>query len=82
MKGVYDNPDTMCREIYANGFIVTFYTEQELNSYFRRTPVQDQFLSYAKGFGPFREGAKYGNLLAIPEDTSIATPYDDKFTIG
>lgn len=81
MKGVYDNPDTMCREIYANGFIVTYYSIKQLKYYFRKTPVQDQFLSYAKQFGDFSEGKKYGDIRAIPDDTSTATPYEDGFTI-
>lgn len=75
--GVYDNPDTMCREIYAHGFIVTLYTEQELETdSYRWSPVQEQFLKIAQSYGKFNEGMRYGDITHIPKDTSIATPYE------
>lgn len=62
--GVYDNPDTMCREVYAHGFIVTLYTEQELetNSY-RLSSVQEQFLKIAQFCGKFNEGMRAACVL-------------------
>lgn len=75
--GVYDNPDTMCREVYAHGFLVTLYTEQELEtSSYRWSPVQEQFLKIAQSYGKFNEGMRYGDTTNIPEDTSAATPYE------
>lgn len=84
MTAAYDNPDTMCREIYAHGFLVTYYAGSQLFAYFPVTPVQEQFLKYARSFGAFNEGHRYGKVEEIPEDTSQVTisPDDMNFTIG
>jgi hypothetical protein len=88
MPAVYDNPDTGCREIYVHGHLVTYYTEQELNFgkgyYFRRTPVQEQFMNYAQRFGDFREGAVHGEAEHMPADPLATTlhPHDTSFTVG
>jgi hypothetical protein len=87
MPAVYDNPDTGCREVYAFGHLVTYYNEQELTFpeyYFRRTPVQEQFMAYAQSFGAFREGAVNGEAEHMPTDPLATTlhPHDTNFTVG
>jgi hypothetical protein len=90
MPAVHDNPDTGCREIYAFGHLVTYYTEQELTFpayYFRRTPVQEQFMAYAQSFGEFREGFTHddgGQIKHMPADPLATTlhPDDTRFTVG
>lgn len=88
MPAVYDNPDTGCREIYVHGHLVTYYTEKELSFgkgyYFRRTPIQEQFLAYAQGFGAYCEGQSHDDAAHLPADPLATTlhPDDTRHTIG
>lgn len=87
MPAVYDNPDTGCREIFVHGHLVTYFTEQELtfpDYYFRRTPVQEQFLALAQSMGEYREGQVQGSTDHMPVDPLATTlhPSDIKYTIG
>jgi hypothetical protein len=90
MPAVYDNPDTGCREIFVHGHLVTYFTEKELtfpDYYFRRTPVQEQFMAYAQSFGDYCEGVVHddgGQVKHMPADPLATTlhPHDTDYTIG
>lgn len=88
MPAVYDNPDTGCREIFVHGHLVTYFKEQELNFgngyYFRRTPLQEQYMALAQSMGPYRDGQIQGNSSHMPVDPLATTlhPHDTNFTIG
>jgi hypothetical protein len=84
MPAVYDNPDTGCREIYVHGHLVTYYTEEDLTRVVSVSPIQEQFYTYAKSFGPYREGTAYDDPHHLPVDP-LATelhPDDTRRTIG
>lgn len=83
--GIYDNPDTNCREIYVHCHLVTYFTEADLGSGFvYLSAIQEQFYNDAKQCGEFKDGTVYGYEEYIPADT-LATalhPNDEVRFIG
>lgn len=71
---VYDNPDTMRREVFRNGHLITHFPEKafEKGGYWwpmgENRWVQEMYLDDMRRLGPFDEAKEYGDRIHKPFD--------------
>ncbi len=71
---VYDNPDTMCRELFKHGHLVIHFPEEAFDSNGRwyprgeNWPVQEMYWRDMMRLGKLNPGAEYGDRIHKPFD--------------
>lgn len=71
---VYDNPDTMRREIFRNGHLIIHFSAEAMAAHSNYYPwgenrwVEEMYIEDMRSLGPFDEGHEWGDRIHKPYD--------------